>query len=99
MDAFLNPELWVAFAMLVALEIVLGVDNIIFISILVSRLPDGVRDKARRFGLAFAMFTRLGLLFSLSWIMGLTKVLFTVFGEGVTEGLTRLLAEEKAALP
>ena len=58
MDYFLNPELWIAFAMLVSLEIVLGVDNIIFISILVSRLPDGIRDKARRFGLAFAMITR-----------------------------------------
>ena len=84
MDYFLNPELWIAFAMLVSLEIVLGVDNIIFISILVSRLPDGIRDKARRFGLAFAMITRLGLLFSLSWIMGLTKDLFTLFGEGIS---------------
>ena len=84
MDYFLNPELWIAFAMLVSLEIVLGVDNIIFISILVSRLPDGVRDKARRFGLGFAMITRLGLLFSLSWIMGLTKDLFTLFGEGIS---------------
>jgi predicted tellurium resistance membrane protein TerC len=83
--AFLtNPEMWMAFAMLTALEIVLGVDNIIFISILVSRLPSEVRDKARRLGLGLAMFSRLGLLVSLSWVMGLTGTLFTVLGEDVS---------------
>jgi predicted tellurium resistance membrane protein TerC len=68
--------------MLTALEIVLGIDNIIFISILVGRLPPELRDKARRLGLGFAMVSRLMLLFSLSWIMGLTTDLFTVMQMG-----------------
>ena len=84
MDFLLDPNLWIAFAMLTTLEIVLGVDNIIFISILVGRLPAGQRDKARRLGLAFAMLTRLGLLASLSWIMGLKADLFTLFGQGIS---------------
>ena len=84
MDLLLDPNLWIAFAMLTALEIVLGVDNIIFISILVGRLPPTVRDRARRLGLLFAMATRLALLFSLSWVMGLTDDLFTVVGEGIS---------------
>ena len=71
MEFLLDPNTWIAFAMLTALEIVLGVDNIIFISILVGRLPADVRDKARRLGLGFAMLSRLALLFSLSWVMGL----------------------------
>ena len=84
MDFLLDPNIWIAFAMLTTLEIVLGVDNIIFISILVGRLPAGQRDKARRLGLAFAMLTRLGLLASLSWIMGLKNDLFTLFGQGIS---------------
>ena len=84
MELLLDPNLWVAFAMLTALEIVLGVDNIIFISILVGRLPPAQRDKARRLGLAFAMFSRLALLFSLTWVMGLTRELFSVFGYGLS---------------
>ena len=84
MDFLLDPNIWIAFAMLTTLEIVLGVDNIIFISILVGRLPAGQRDKARRLGLAFAMLTRLGLLASLSWIMGLKADLFTLFGQGIS---------------
>ena len=84
MDFLLDPNIWIAFAMLTTLEIVLGVDNIIFISILVGRLPAGQRDKARRLGLAFAMLTRLGLLASLSWIMGLKADLFTAFGQGIS---------------
>jgi predicted tellurium resistance membrane protein TerC len=84
MDLLLDPNIWIAFAMLTALEIVLGVDNIIFISILVSRLPADVRDKARKLGLGFAMISRLLLLFSLSWVMGLTADLFNVFGEGIS---------------
>ncbi len=72
MEFLLDPNVWIAFAMLTALEIVLGIDNIIFISILVGRLPPQVRDKARRIGLGFAMVSRLALLFALSWIMGLT---------------------------
>ncbi|MDE2401186.1 MAG: TerC family protein [Burkholderiales bacterium] len=70
--------------MLTALEIVLGVDNIIFISILVGRLPAADRDRARRLGLAFAMISRLMLLFSLSWVMGLTADLFSVAGHGIS---------------
>ncbi len=84
MDFLLDPNLWIAFAMLTALEIVLGVDNIIFISILVGRLPPEQRDKARRLGLGFAMISRLALLFSLSWVMGLTEDLFNVFGQGIS---------------
>jgi len=83
-ELLLDPNVWIAFAMLTALEIVLGVDNIIFISILVGRLPPQQRDQARRLGLAFAMITRLLLLFSLSWVMGLTADLFTVAGQGIS---------------
>ncbi|MFM1907871.1 MAG: hypothetical protein RLZZ591_1548 [Pseudomonadota bacterium] len=82
MEFLLDPNLWIAFAMLTALEIVLGIDNIIFISILVGRLPVHLRDKARRMGLAFAMLSRLLLLFTLSWVMGLTVDLFSVMGQG-----------------
>lgn len=82
MDFLLDPNLWIAFAMLTALEIVLGIDNIIFISILVGRLPAHMRDRARRLGLGFAMASRLLLLFSLSWVMGLTQDLFSVAGKG-----------------
>lgn len=84
MDFLLDPNIWIAFGMLTALEIVLGIDNIIFISILVGRLPPGRRDLARRLGLGFAMLTRLALLFSLSWIMGLTDDLFSVVGQGIS---------------
>ncbi|WP_119157230.1 TerC family protein [Caldimonas tepidiphila] len=84
MEFLLDPNIWIAFAMLTALEIVLGVDNIIFISILVGRLPPEQRDNARRLGLGFALVTRLLLLFSLSWVMGLTADLFTIFGEGIS---------------
>jgi predicted tellurium resistance membrane protein TerC len=84
MEYLLAPNVWIAFAMLTSLEIVLGVDNIIFISILVGRLPPEQRDWARRLGLFFAMGTRLLLLFSLSWVMGLTADLFSVAGHGVS---------------
>jgi predicted tellurium resistance membrane protein TerC len=84
MEFLLDPSIWIAFAMLTALEIVLGIDNIIFISILVGRLPPPVRDKARRIGIGFAMLTRLLLLLSLSWVMGLTADLFTAFGQGIS---------------
>ena len=79
-----SPEAWIALATLVGLEIVLGIDNIIFISILVSRLPVEQRDKARKLGLGFAMLARLGLLFSLVWIMGLVSTLFTVFENDIS---------------
>lgn len=84
MDFLLDPNVWIAFAMLAALEIVLGIDNIIFISILVGRLPPEQRDVARRLGLGFAMISRLALLFSLSWIMGLKNDLFHLFGQGIS---------------
>ena len=84
MEFLFDPNIWIAFAMLTTLEIVLGVDNIIFISILVGRLPPEQRDKARRLGLGFAMISRLLLLASLSWIMGLKADLFSVFGQGIS---------------
>jgi predicted tellurium resistance membrane protein TerC len=79
-----SPESWVALLTLTALEIVLGIDNIIFISILVGRLPEAQRNFARRMGLGLAMLTRLGLLFSITWVMGLTEPWFTVFGNSVS---------------
>jgi len=82
MEFLLDPNLWIAFGMLTALEVVLGIDNIIFISILVGRLPPDLRDRARRLGLGFAMVSRLLLLFTLSWVMGLTSDVFSVMGKG-----------------
>lgn len=79
-----SPEAWAALATLLALEIILGIDNIIFISILVSRLPEHQRNKGRIIGLSLAMATRLALLFSISWVMGLTSDLFSVFGKGIS---------------
>ena len=73
-----SPEAWIALATLTSLEIVLGIDNIIFISILVGRLPEKQRDIARRLGLSLAMIARLVLLFSISWVMGLTEPWFTL---------------------
>ena len=84
MEFLLDPNIWIAFAMLTGLEIVLGIDNIIFISILVGRLPPAQRDSARRLGLVLAMVSRLLLLLSLSWVMGLTADLFTVIGMGIS---------------
>ncbi|WP_125075747.1 TerC family protein [Pseudoxanthomonas sp. SGT-18] len=80
MDALLNPEIWIALATLTALELVLGIDNIIFISILAGRLPPEQRNRARRLGIAAAAITRLGLLFTIAWIIGLTRPLFELFG-------------------
>ena len=79
-----SPEAWVALGTLVALEVVLGIDNIIFISILVARLPAHQRDKARQIGLGLAMGARLLLLFALAWIMGLVEPLFTVLGQAIS---------------
>ncbi|RMD98296.1 MAG: TerC family protein [Deltaproteobacteria bacterium] len=76
-----QPEAWIALATLTALEIVLGIDNIIFISILVGRLPTAQRKRARIMGLALAMGMRLLLLFAIRWVMGLTEPLFTLFGK------------------
>lgn len=79
-----SPEAWVALATLMALEIVLGIDNIIFISILVGKLPEHQRNKARRLGLSLAMLSRLALLLSLAWVMGLVEPLFTAFGDEIS---------------
>jgi predicted tellurium resistance membrane protein TerC len=84
MELLLDPQVWIAFATLTALELVLGIDNIIFISILVDKLPPAERDRARRIGLAAAMFMRVGLLLVLAWIVGLTAPLFTVFAEEIS---------------
>lgn len=80
METLLNPEVWIALATLTALELVLGIDNIIFISILAGRLPPEQRNKARRLGIALAAITRLGLLLTIAWIVGLTAPLFSVLG-------------------
>ncbi|MEX1329916.1 MAG: TerC family protein [Desulfobacterales bacterium] len=79
-----SPEAWVALGTLTALEIVLGIDNIIFISILVSRLPEHQRNLGRRVGLGLAMVARLALLFSIAWVMGLTAPWFTIFGKDIS---------------
>ena len=79
-----SPEAWIALGTLTALEIVLGIDNIIFISILVGRLPRKQRTFARRTGLGLAMITRLGLLFSISWVMGLTEPWVTIFNQAIS---------------
>ena len=84
LDWLANPEIWIALGTLTALEIVLGIDNIIFLSVLVSRLPESQRAVARRVGLGLAMMARLGLLFSISFVMGLTKRWVTVLGHGVS---------------
>jgi predicted tellurium resistance membrane protein TerC len=79
-----SPEAWIALGTLAALEIVLGIDNIIFISILVGRLPERQRAFARRAGLGLAMVARLALLLSISWVMGLTEPWFAVFGQEIS---------------
>jgi predicted tellurium resistance membrane protein TerC len=84
MELLLSPEAWIAFATLTALELVLGIDNIIFISILVDKLPPEKRELARKLGLFMAMFMRVGLLLALSWIVGLVAPLFTLAGHEVS---------------
>ena len=84
MEVLSDPNTWIAFFMLAALEIVLGIDNIIFISILVGRLPAEQRELARRLGLGFAMLSRIALLFSLSWVMTLTGTLFSALGTDIS---------------
>jgi predicted tellurium resistance membrane protein TerC len=84
MEWLLDPNAWLALATLTALEIVLGVDNIIFISILCGRLPEHQRARARTLGLAFAMLSRIALLLSLAWMMKLIDPLFTIFGKEIS---------------
>ncbi len=81
MELLTDPQTWIAFFTLTALELVLGIDNIVFISILVDKLPKEKQELARKIGLFMAMFMRIGLLLVLSWIIGLTAPLFTVVGQ------------------
>ena len=84
LEMLMDPHIWIAFATLAALEIVLGIDNIIFISVLTSRLPEHQRQRARLVGLGLAMVMRIGLLLSLSWVMSLTGDFLVVFGNGIS---------------
>ncbi|WP_116809538.1 TerC family protein [Steroidobacter cummioxidans] len=84
MELLTDPQVWLAFLTLTALEIVLGIDNIIFISILVGRLPPEQRPRGRTFGLALAMITRILLLLSITWVMGLSKELFSIMDRGIS---------------
>jgi predicted tellurium resistance membrane protein TerC len=84
MEALLAPEIWIAFLTLLVLEIVLGIDNVIFISILADKLPQNQQALARRVGLGLAMVMRIILLFSLAWIIRLTEPLFTVIGQEIS---------------
>ncbi|MFO1396811.1 MAG: TerC family protein [Burkholderiales bacterium] len=84
LELLASPEAWIAFATLTALELVLGIDNVIFISILVDKLPAARREIARRIGLFLAMFMRIGLLLVLSWLVGLTEPLFTVMAQAIS---------------
>jgi predicted tellurium resistance membrane protein TerC len=79
-----DPQAWIALATLTALELVLGIDNIVFISILVDKLPKAQQERARRIGLFMAMFMRIGLLMVLAWIVGLVAPLFTVLGQEIS---------------
>ena len=84
MDWLMDPHAWIGFATLLALEIVLGIDNVIFISILASKLPSTQQASARLLGLGLAMVMRIGLLFSIAWVIGLTAPLFTVLGQEIS---------------
>jgi len=83
-ELLVDPAAWLSFLTLTLLEIVLGIDNIIFLSILVSKLPPELQQRGRILGLAFAMITRIGLLFSITWLIRLTTPLFTVLGEEIS---------------
>jgi predicted tellurium resistance membrane protein TerC len=84
MEWLTDPQIWIALLTLTALELVLGIDNVIFISILAGKLPPTQQGRARTIGLALAMLMRIALLFSLSWIIRLTAPLFAVFGEEIS---------------
>ncbi len=84
MDWLANPDIWLSLATLTALEVVLGIDNLVMIAILAGKLPPERQSAARKVGLAVALITRLLLLFTLSWLAGLTTPLFSVFGHGVS---------------
>ncbi len=84
MELLTDPQAWITLITLSAIEIVLGIDNLVFISIAVSKLPPIQREKARKFGIAVACITRIGLLLTLAWLAGLTHDLFTLFGMGIS---------------
>ena len=84
MELISDPQTWITLITLSAIEIVLGIDNLVFISIAVSKLPYEQREKARKFGIAVACISRIGLLLTLAWLAGLTEDLFTLFGLGVS---------------
>jgi predicted tellurium resistance membrane protein TerC len=84
LELLTQSEAWIALGTLTAMEVVLGIDNVVFLTILAGRLPEERQPAARRLGLAFALVTRLALLFAISWVMGLTRQLFAVFGHGVS---------------
>ena len=84
LELLTDPQAWIALATLTALELVLGIDNIVFISILADKLPEAQRPRARRIGLFMAMFMRIGLLLVLAWIVGLVAPLFTVLGQEIS---------------
>ncbi|CAN5771112.1 TerC family protein [soil metagenome] len=84
MELLTNPETWVALITLTALEIVLGIDNIVFITIMVGKLPPAQRDRARALGLGAAMVMRIGLLFSIAFIIGLTQPVFEILGQEIS---------------
>src|SRR5688572_20759832 len=79
-----DPQVWITLITLSAIEIVLGIDNLVFISIAVSKLPYESREKARKFGIAVACISRIALLLTLAWLAGLTNDLFSVFGQGIS---------------
>ncbi len=84
MQLLSNPNVWIAFLTLSALEIILGIDNIIFISVIANRLPIEIQEKVRRFDLIFALVTRILLLLSLSWVMGLTAPIFDMADKSIS---------------
>ncbi len=84
MELLTNPDIWVAFLTLCALEIVLGIDNVIFISILTNKLPYADQKRARQIGLSLALIMRIGLLFSITWIMSLREPVFTVLNQDIS---------------
>jgi predicted tellurium resistance membrane protein TerC len=84
LDLLWQSEAWIALGTLTAMEIVLGIDNVVFLTIVAGRLPPSQQPAARRLGLGFALVTRLALLFAITWVMGLTRELFSIFGRGVS---------------
>jgi len=84
MEWISDPQMWIAFATLAVMEVVLGIDNVIFIGILAGKLPKEQQNKARTVGLGLAMFIRIALLFAITWVMGLTRPMFEVMGQEIS---------------